>query len=275
MKCGVLGDPIAHSLSPVLHRAGYVACGLDWEYDAHRVPAGGLAAFVDGLDASWRGLSVTAPLKREAADRADSVTATVALAGVANTLVREDGGWQADNTDVPGAVRAVREQWDGPVTAATVLGGGATAASTGLALAELGARVVRLLVRDPERAQDAAAAIARHPSGPLVEVEPLHESGVIGEIVVSTIPAAAQTADVVERCADVPVVFEVVYHPWPTPLAASVLRPLLTPGTSGDGRVLVTGLDLLVHQAALQLARFTGHPADAALLSAMRAALPA
>ncbi len=94
MQCGVLGDPIAHSLSPVLHRAGYVACGLDWEYDAHRVPAGGLAGFVDGLDASWRGLSVTAPLKREAADRADSVTATVALAGVANTLVR-DGRWLA------------------------------------------------------------------------------------------------------------------------------------------------------------------------------------
>jgi len=91
MICGVLGDPIAHSLSPLLHRAAYDACGLDWEYDAHRVPAGGLAGFVDGLDASWRGLSVTAPLKREAASRADEVSPTVVRAGVANTLVHADG----------------------------------------------------------------------------------------------------------------------------------------------------------------------------------------
>ncbi len=74
----------------------------------------------------------------------------------------------------------------------------------------------------------------------------------------------------------VPVVFEVVYHPWPTPLAASVLRPLLTPGTSGDGRVLVTGLDLLVHQAALQSRPVHGAPRPTTpSLSAMRAALPA
>ena len=90
----------------------------------------------------------------------------------------------------------------------------------------------------------------------------------VGEVVVSTIPAAAQTDDVVERCADVPVVFEVVYHPWPTPLARSVLDGRL----SGAGRdqVLVTGLDLLVHQAALQFEQFTGFPAP---LAAMRAAL--
>ncbi|HET9997267.1 MAG TPA: shikimate dehydrogenase, partial [Nocardioides sp.] len=139
MICGVLGDPIAHTLSPLLHRAAYDACGLDWEYDAHRVPAGGLAAFVDGLDASWRGLSITAPLKREAASRADEVSPTVVRAGVANTLVHGDGRWYADNTDVPGAAAAVRAVWTGPVSSATVLGGGATATSTGLALADLGA----------------------------------------------------------------------------------------------------------------------------------------
>ena len=170
MRCAVLGDPIDHSLSPVLHRAAYDACGLDWEYDAHRVPAGGLAAFLDGLDATWRGLSLTMPLKREAADRADSVTATVALAGVANTLVlrgRRPAGRQHRRAGRgAGGPRAVTAR----STAATVLGGGATATSTVLALAELGARVVRLLVRDPEPRQDAAAAIARHPSAPSVEV---------------------------------------------------------------------------------------------------------
>ena len=71
-----------------------------------------------------------------------------------------------------------------------------------------------------------------------------------GEVVVSTIPAAAQDADLVARCADAAVVFEVVYDPWPTPLAAAAA-----------GRVLVSGLDLLVHQAALQFSIFTGLPA--------------
>jgi shikimate dehydrogenase len=265
VKCGVLGDPIAHSLSPALHRAAYAACGLDWEYDAHQVPASGLAAFVDGLGPEWRGLSVTAPLKREAAERAGEVSATVTRAGVANTLVQEERGWRADNTDVPGAAAALRERWDGDLTAATVIGGGATAASTGLALADLGARAIRLLVRDPVRAAEAVAALGRHPAAPEVEVRSLDDAGVVGQVVVSTVPAAAQTVDLVERCAAAAVVFEVVYHPWPTPLASSVLeRP-------DPGRVLVTGLDLLVHQAALQFEQFTGCHAP---LEAMRRALP-
>ena len=136
----MLGDPIAHSLSPALHRAAYAAWGLDWEYDAHRVPAGGLGAFVDDLGPEWRGVSVTAPLKREAAERADVVSPAVAMAGVANTLVRDSGRWHADNTDIPGAAAALRERWTSEISAATVLGGGATAASVGLALAGLGAR---------------------------------------------------------------------------------------------------------------------------------------
>jgi len=140
-----------------------------------------------------------------------------------------------------------------------VLGGGATAASTGLALCELGATSVRLLARSPERAAGTAAAVAAHPSGPHVEVLPLVGSDVIGDVLVSTVPTAAQDAGLVARCAAAPVVFEVVYDPWPTPLAASV----------GDDRVLVGGLDLLVHQAVLQFELFTGRPGP---LEAMRAA---
>jgi shikimate dehydrogenase len=260
VRCAVLGDPITHSLSPVLHRAGYAAYGLDWQYDAHRVPAGGLASFVDGLGPEWRGLSVTMPLKREAAECADETTDVVSLAGAANTLVRSGGGWRADNTDVPGATNALRERWSGAVGAATVLGGGATGASLGLALVGLGARAIRLLVRDPARAAQTVASLRRHPDAPEVEVGSLHMDDVVGDVLVSTIPAVAQTADLVRRCAGVPVVFEVVYHPWPTPLAES----------AGD-RVLVTGLDLLVHQAALQFEQFTGQPGP---LDAMRAALP-
>ena len=246
-RCGVLGDPVAHSLSPVLHRAGYEALGLDWTYDAHRVAAGGLAAFLAGIDAAWRGLSLTMPLKREAIPLASQVSPTARLAGAANTLVLVDGAAHADNTDVPGAAAAIRERYDGDLTAVTILGGGATAASTALALCDLGAHSLTLLVRSPDRAVDTLAAIDAHPSRPAVSVGSLAHDPAVGSLVVSTIPADAQTPDLVARCAEVPVVFDVVYDPWPTPLAAS----------AGD-RVLVSGLDLLLHQAVLQFEMFTG-----------------
>ncbi|MDN4175640.1 shikimate dehydrogenase [Nocardioides sp. SOB77] len=247
MRCAVLGDPIAHSLSPVLHRAAYAELGVDWTYEAVRVPAGGLADFLAGLDASWRGLSLTMPLKRELMSLVDDVSERAALVGAANTLVLDGDARRADNTDLPGAVAAVRERYADPVAVGAVLGGGATAASTGLALCDLGARRVTLHVRSPERGEEAAAAVRRHPSRPEVALAPLGQAPV-ADVLVSTVPAAAQTPALVAGCADVPVVLEVVYDPWPTPLAASV----------GPDRVLVGGLDLLAHQAALQVELFAG-----------------
>ncbi len=258
MKCAVLGDPIAHSLSPALHLAGYVALGLDWSYDAVQVPAGSLGAHLQSLDDEWRGLSLTMPLKREAMSLADRLSDRATLVGAANTLVLVDGQVHADNTDLPGVLAALRERWDGSLTAATILGAGATAASTGLALCEAGAAEVTLLVRSPERAAETVAAIERHPSGPSVRVGSLAADPPAGEVLVSTIPAEAQSPDLVARCGATPVVFEVLYDPWPTPLAASA-----------GARVLVSGLDLLVHQAAYQFEIFTGSPAP---LAEMRAA---
>lgn len=257
-RCAVVGDPVAHSLSPTLHRAGYAALGLDgWSYDAVRVPAGGLAAYVGSLDESWRGVSVTAPLKREALAFAATVTERAELAGGANTLVPSASGWAGDNTDLPGAAAAVRERYDGPVRTATILGGGATAASVGLALAELGATTLTLAVREPARAAETATALRSHPAAPTVAVVPLDGVADVGDVVVSTVPAAAQTDDLVARCAGAPVVFEVTYNTWPTPLVAAA---------SG---VVVSGLDLLLHQAFAQFEQFTGRPAPQA---AMRAA---
>lgn len=257
-RCAVLGDPIAHSLSPALHRAAYDAVGLEWSYDAHRVPSGSLSAFLAGLDATWRGLSLTMPLKREALVLAPHVSETARLAGAANTLLLADGAIHADNTDVPGAAAALRERYDGSLVAATILGGGATAASAALALCDLGVHSFSLLVRSPDRAAETLAAIDAHPSRPAVAVRSLASDVAVGDVVVSTIPASAQTPDLLARCADVPVVFDVVYDPWPTPLAVAA-----------DDRVLVSGLDLLVHQAVLQFEMFTGLPAP---LSDMRAA---
>lgn len=258
-RCGVLGDPIAHSLSPVLHRAAYAELGLDWVYDAHRVASGGLGAFFTGLGEEWRGLSLTMPLKREALALVDRLSDRARLAGAVNTVVLEDDRSRSgDNTDLPGAVAAIRERTTSPLATAAVLGGGATATSVGLALADLGVRTITVAVREEARAAETLTALRAHPAAPEVSVTSLADgrwsarpdlpaAGSTVDVVVSTVPASAQTPELVAACADVPVVFDVLYDPWPTPLAASA-----------DGRVLVGGLDLLVHQAALQVELFTG-----------------
>lgn len=260
MRCAVLGDPIDHSLSPVIHRAAYAELGLvDWSYDAELVSAGHLAAYVDRLDpGEWRGLSLTMPLKREAVPLLDSHDEWVAATGACNTVLLEpDGTRRGLNTDVTGAL-AVLDEDDATVERAVVLGGGATATSVLLALAERGMRRATLAVRHPDRAADTVHAVTAHGSAPAVEVVPLVGVTVLtGDILVSTVPASAQTPEVVAAVADVPVVFDVVYEPWPTPLAAAAQR---------SGRTAHSGLDLLVAQAVGQVGAMTGRsdvPVDA------------
>lgn len=257
----MLGSPIAHSLSPALHRAGYRAAGLDWSYQACEVGDGELAGFLDGLDERWRGLSLTMPLKRSVVPLLDELSAPAQRARAVNTVVLEADRRVGHNTDIGGAATAIRERWKGPLDTAVILGGGATAASVLLALADLGCRQVSLAVRDPGRAARTLEAAGRHPGAPWVDVLPLGATPGPADILVATIPAAAQTAQVVALADRVPVIFEVSYHPWPTPLAAFA---------EARGRVLVSGLDLLVHQAALQFTLMTGL-ADAPV-AAMRSA---
>ncbi len=252
----MLGDPIAHSLSPVLHRAAFAALGLDWSYVAQRVPADTLATFLGGLDASWRGLSLTMPLKREAMAWVPLATERAVLSGAVNTLVRDASGeWSGDNTDIPGAASALVERGVDTVSSGTLLGGGATATSTGLALLDLGATRLDVLVRDPARAVETVDVLRRHPTAPQITVGLLDRDEVRGEVVVSTIPVGAQTADLVQRCSSARAVFEALYDPWPTPLAQA----------AGE-RPLVSGLDLLIHQAALQCSLFTGVQAPLAVM---------
>jgi shikimate dehydrogenase len=261
-RCAVLGSPIAHSLSPVLHRAAYAELGLDWTYDAIEVDSTGLEAFLAHLDDSWRGLSLTMPLKRTVMPLLDEADPWAVMSGAANTVVLEGGRRLGFNTDVTGAGAALRAHAGGPFARAVVLGGGATATSVLLALCELGLVSATVLVRDPARAAETVAAVARHPRAPTLSVatlDSLLECGLPpADILVSTVPAAAQTAVLVDRCRDVPVVFDVIYDPWPTSLAESAAD-----------RVLVSGLDLLLAQAADQVRLMTGQSAPVA---AMRAA---
>ncbi len=261
-RCAVLGSPIAHSLSPVLHRAAYAELGLDWSYDAVEVTEETLPSFLDGLDTSWRGLSLTMPLKRAVVPLLDELGSGAALARAANTVVLDGRRRVGHNTDVPGAAAALRERHPEPIPSATVLGGGATAASVLLALADLGCRRASLVVRDPARAGETLTVVRRHPRAPEVSVLTLGGDPVPpAEVLVSTIPAAAQDDWVLRLVGDSALVFEVVYDPWPTPLAAAA---------AAAGRPLVGGLDLLVHQAALQVTLMTG--IDPAPLAVMRAA---
>jgi shikimate dehydrogenase len=260
MQCAVLGSPIDHSLSPVLHRAAYAELGLPWSYSAIDVEESELPRFLRGLDQTWRGLSLTMPLKRAVMGFLEERDPWADLSRAANTVVIDDGSLTGYNTDVPGAVAAIRERVAGPFRHAVVLGGGATAASMLLALGEIGCEYARLLVRDPARASQTLETVARAERGPVIEVGTLGDPVGAVDLVVSTIPASAQTPFLVGSADPCPVVFEVVYDPWPTPLAAAALV---------SGRILISGLDLLINQAALQVELMTGRPAPVA---AMRAA---
>jgi shikimate dehydrogenase len=263
VRAAVLGDPIGHSLSPVIHRAAYGVLGLDWTYDAVQVPAGTLAPYVEGLDPrEWRGLSLTMPLKREVLPLLTTQDEWTRLTGAANTVVLDpDGSRHGLNTDVTGTLHLLSEH--DAITTAVVLGAGATAASVLLALVERGLSSATLAVRDPSRAAETLRVVAGHPRAPQVDVVTLDSlASLTADVVVSTVPVSAQTPELVAASADVPLVFDVVYDPWPTPLAAAAER---------SGRAVITGLDLLLAQAVGQVVAMTGRH-DVAVGAMRRAA---
>ncbi|MFI5608150.1 shikimate dehydrogenase [Amycolatopsis sp. NPDC051903] len=268
-KAAVLGKPVEHSLSPVLHRAAFEALGLTgWTYERVETSAEELPGFVDGLGPEWVGLSVTMPGKRCALDHATEITPRAAAVGAANTLVRVEGGWLADCTDVDGvtgALRAAGGYAPSPGDRAVVLGAGGTAAAAVVGLAALGVAAASLVVREPARAGETLDAAKR--AG--LEVDVLRWSEVDFRdlaartaVLVNTVPPDAVRPHAA-ALAVVPSVVDVIYHPWPTPLAEAV--------TSRGGR-LATGLDMLLHQAFGQAEHFTGRPAPR---ERMRAALRA
>jgi shikimate dehydrogenase len=261
-RCAVLGSPIAHSLSPAMHRAAYAALGLDWRYDAFEVAEDELRMFVAGLGDDVRGLSLTMPLKRVALDLVDTVDPVAELIGAANTMLFEpDGSRSAHNTDVPGLVNAFAERGITAAESAVVLGGGATAASTLAALRGMRVTDVTVVVRDlakAERLLDLAAELGLRTS--VADFTQVEQIGGF-DLCVSTLPGGAVDPWAEHFVSVAPVVFDVAYHPWPTRLALAAHR---------TGTELLNGLDLLVHQATLQVEMMTGR--SPAPLAAMRAA---
>ncbi|TPW71046.1 shikimate dehydrogenase [Schumannella sp. 10F1B-5-1] len=263
-RLAVLGSPIGHSQSPALHQAAYRVLGLDWDYGRAEVTDETLADFLAGLGPDWLGLSLTMPLKRRLISLADDAGWTVdpvaRATGQANTLLLDPAGPRAYNTDVDGIVDAVRESGGADPRRVLVLGGGATARSAVEAARVFGAEVV-LAARAPERVADAGSARVVA----LGDARPGE-----ADLVVSTIPGGVDIPVAVPALRPEQLLLDVVYHPWPTPLAARWQQ-------AGGG--LVHGLGMLLHQAVRQIRIFrTGDPGaplpdETAVLAAMRAAV--
>ncbi|GAA0372044.1 shikimate dehydrogenase [Micromonospora gifhornensis] len=266
-KAAVVGKPIAHSLSPVIHNAGYAAAGLDgWSYTRIECAAAELADLVAGLGPEWAGLSVTMPGKEAALAVAAEVSPVAAAVGAANTLVRRpDGSWYADNTDVTGMVEVLTEAGVGTGATVTVLGAGGTARAALAAAARLQAAGVTVIARRP--AAVAELTPVAYSLGLALTAAPWSEAATSAnaDVLISTVPkgAADGLADTV-AWRPTTVLFDAIYDPWPTPLAASA---------AAAGCRIVSGLDLLLAQAIGQFEQFTGVPAPrAAMSSALTAA---
>jgi shikimate dehydrogenase len=266
MKAAVLGQPIAHSLSPVLHRAAYEALGLtDWTYDLVECNEAGLPAYVQSRGPEWAGLSLTMPLKRTVLPLLDHVDHLADATGGANTVVFRPEGRYGYNTDVQGIVDALTEAGAPVPGSVTIIGAGATACSALAAAGELGVPGADVVLRDPTHADGVFATAER--LGLKVRLRPWADLGdpnsVVPDLLISTVPAGAAGyyAERVRLTRQVPPsVMDVVYHPWPTPLAQAA---------AAAGAVVASGYAMLLHQAAAQVELMTGKPAP---LEAMRVA---
>ena len=261
-RAAVLGRPVSHSLSPLLHRAAYEALGLtDWTYEALDIGSDDLPVLLAGLGEEWRGFSVTMPCKQAAVDVADVVEPLPALLHAANTLIRTQTGWRAENTDVGGVGMALQLAGVSDVGAATIVGAGGTASAAAVAVASLGAEHVDVVVRNPFRAGDVTRVL--QVLGVPFTVTQLADATLDSPLVVSTVPIGGQPDLLHLPWRGGHTVLDVLYAPWPTPLAQRV---------GAVGGTVASGLDVLFWQATAQVELMTGHPAP---IAAMRTALDA
>jgi len=250
MQAAVLGSPVSHSLSPVLHNAAYRALGLDHTYSAIETAESELGSFLGSVDSNWLGVSLTMPLKEVAFDYADTCDELSILSGAINTLVFGTEV-SAFNTDVLGLVDALAEAGSKQITTGVIFGSGATARSTLVALQRLGATEVNCVARnvsDVERMAKVAHEIGVNFSHTSVS----DSTWLTADVVVNTTPMGALDELAREVYSPAGLLLDVVYNPWPTQLAAS---------WAVTGGTIVSGLAMLLHQAGHQVTLMTGKPA--------------
>ncbi|MFB2599785.1 shikimate dehydrogenase [Herbiconiux sp. P17] len=254
LKLGVLGSPIAHTRSPLLHRTAYAALGLRWSYDSYEVTTDALAGFVAGLTPEWRGLSLTMPLKETILGSLDAVDAIGTSTGAVNTVLisHHDGRRRLEgfNTDVYGIREALVRAGVSGTARTLVIGGGATARSAVVAAAQLGSEHVDIVLRSPSKAADVVDAARA--AGVSSTVTALHDPAVaalVPDLTISTLPGGVGVSVnfVDTAIPSSSTLLDVAYHPWPSELAGL---------WESQGRLAVPGLSMLVHQAVAQIRVF-------------------
>lgn len=281
-KAFVLGSPISHSKSPLLHQAAYSALGEPIEYQRQETQGEDLAAVFaqHGPHDDTCGFSVTMPLKTAVLDYLDELTPFAQAVGVVNTIYWRKGvkGWSAwgHNTDVSGIVNALKTAGaPAEVQTGAIIGGGGTATAALAALAYLGLKRVDVFVRNPARAQSVVETAQR--LGVTVQFEPIeafsHQCSLYG-VSICTLPAGAADHLVSDTTSplrsQLGVLLDVTYDPWPSPLAQRWQE---------RGGKVTSGLEMLMYQAVDQVKLFTGRnleerlPSEDKVIEAMRSAV--
>lgn len=253
IKAAVLGSPISHSLSPLLHNSAYAQLGLVANYEAIEVKADSLAQFMDERNETWTGFSLTMPLKEEAISYASNVDDLAKRINSANTLYRKAGEWHATSTDVIGFTNALKMHKIEIKGHVVILGAGATARAAAAACDNLSTQIT-VINRSLTRVQAMSDAVIESELSFLSwdDLSVLSDA----DLVISTAPAG------VTDSIDLPAktfspYFEALYKPWPTPASAL---------WASRGGSVIDGLDLLIHQAIAQISIFSGATFDSALM---------
>ena len=245
IRAAVLGSPISHSLSPILHRTAYEHLGVAGQYQAIEVTSENLAEFIANLGDTWTGFSLTMPLKEKILSIAADVDPLAKRIKSANTLVRIAGGWRALSTDVNGFTQSLASAGVADFTRVTILGSGATARAAAASCDGPG-RQITVIHRSPERELSMRETVIHAQ----LEFRDWGSDLEAGSVLINTTPACV--ADIYSEKLEGLVggiYFEALYQPWPSKLL-SRWRAL-----SGFA---IDGLDLLVHQGIDQVEMFTG-----------------
>ncbi|MET0801616.1 MAG: shikimate dehydrogenase [Actinomycetota bacterium] len=260
---GVIGWPVAHSLSPAIHNAAFDAAGLDWTYVPLPVAPGAMRAAADGLVAlGFRGANVTMPHKTQSAALADELSEDARRLQAVNTFVVVGERLHGHNTDAPGFDRFVRRDagFDPAGRSALVFGTGGAARAVALALAAGGLGLLSVAAREAARADDLVATV--RDLSVEVEVVPFGEAeGLERDLVVNATPLGSDgaTAPPIPALHEGVVVVDLLYYPAQTPLQVAARDA----GADAFG-----GLGMLLHQAALSFELWTGGPAPLDVMSA-------
>jgi len=270
----VLGSPIAHSKSPQIHQAAYRVLGLDWHYGRHEVAKGALKSFVSDLDDTWMGLSLTMPLKEDAVRVATELDYYAKLTGAVNTLARSNNAvgatvWSGYNTDVFGIIQAISESgaFAEPnvreIKSALIIGSGSTATSAVTALKAIAPNAVVLIHARNRKSRAELRDYAEQLGLKCRIVRNLKPALKSADLTISTLPAGSLdeiAAALINSRRFKPsgALLDVAYEPWPSEMATLWLREALP---------VISGLEMLIWQAVVQLRIFVNGATDLPLLN--------